>query len=474
MNKLKLVLAFSILTVLLHAEIRLPHIFSDNMVFQQQTKVSVWGWAKPHAVVRISPSWDNVHYEVKADRDGRWRTKIATPIAGETPYQLIISDGNPLILKNILIGEVWLCSGQSNMEMPMKGFKNTPVLHGNIDILESKNPQIRLITVKRNDQLQPVDDITGSWKEATPEVVSKFSATAYYFGRMLNKLLGIPVGLICSSWGGSPIEAWMSADDLKTFPNEKIPQPGDTIKSPNRTPTLLFNGMIQPIIGFTIKGCIWYQGESNYDNPDEYAALFEKMVSSWRNLWGEGNFPFYFCQIAPFDYASITPKDEQTIKTNSAYLREAQYNAAKVIPNSGMAVLMDIGEKECIHPQRKSVGGERLAMLALGKTYGMQGFGYESPVYYSMTVVKDKAILSFDNAPMWLTSFGKELRCFEIAGANKVFYPAMAEIKRSKIVVSSPNVPEPVAVRYAFKDFIVGDLYSTEGLPISSFRTDNW
>ncbi|MBB3187021.1 sialate O-acetylesterase [Microbacter margulisiae] len=474
MNKISFILLFSAISICLHAELRLPKIFSDNMVLQQQTNVSIWGWAKANSIVHVTPSWDKKHYEATADRTGKWKLAIATPKAGNTPYELTIKDGEAITLKNILIGEVWLCSGQSNMEMPMKGFKNTPVLHGNIDILTSQNPEIRLITIKRNAQIKPVDDITGSWQEANPVTVSKFSATAYYFGRMLNKILGIPVGLICSSWGGSPIQSWMSSSMLNNFHDIRIPHQGDTIKVPNRTPTLLFNGMINPIIGFSIKGCIWYQGENNYLNPDEYPALFETMVSNWRKLWNEGTFPFYFCQIAPFDYASITPASEQTTKTNSAYLREAQYKAAQIIPNSGMAVLMDIGEKDCIHPEKKEVGAERLALLALAKTYGLQGFDYESPTFYSMSIVDNKATISFDHAPMWLTSFGKELKDFEIAGKDKVFYPAKAEIKRSKVVVWSPQVPEPVAVRYAFKDFIVGDLFSTGGLPVSSFRTDNW
>ena len=232
--------------------------------------------------------------------------------------------------------------------------------------------------------------------------------------------------------------------------------------------------MINPIAGYTIKGCIWYQGESNYERPDQYPLLFEKMVSEWRKIWRQGEFPFYFCQIAPYNYASIAPVEKQGGKFNSAFLREAQYKSAQIIPNSGMVVLMDIGEEKCIHPRNKEVGGERLAMMALGKTYGMTGFAYDSPTFKEMVIEENKAILSFDNAPMWLTAYGQELKQFEIAGADKIFYPAKAEIKRSKIEVSSDKVSKPVAVRYAFKDFVVGDVFSTEGFPLSSFRTDNW
>lgn len=467
------VLAFFLVSFV-HAEVKLAHIFSDNMVLQQQSKVSVWGWAKAKSIVKITPSWDGKVYAVQAGQDGKWRTSIATPKAGKTAYQLTFSDGKPVTLKNVLIGEVWLCSGQSNMEMPMKGFKGNPVLNSNMEILKSKNPMLRLITVKRNGQLEPTDDITGSWEEASPETVKEFSATGYYFGKLLNESLDVPVGLILSSWGGSTIEAWMSKEMLKDFPDTKLPQKGDSIKLPNRTPLMLFNGMLNPIIGYGIKGCIWYQGESNYEFPDQYPALFKKMVSSWRQLWNEGDFPFYYCQIAPYNYASISPKEKWGGKYNSAYLREAQYKSQKLIPNAGMVSLMDIGEEFCIHPMHKNVPGERLALMALGKTYGLTGFAYESPTFKEMTVENGKATITFENAPLWLTSFGKELKTFEIAGDDKVFHPAKAVINRAKVEVSSPDVPKPVAVRYGFQDFVVGDLFGTEGLPVSSFRTDNW
>jgi Domain of unknown function (DUF303). len=256
---------------------------------------------------------------------------------------------------------------------------------------------------------------------------------------------------------------------LSGFNEVKLPKTEEDVKEKNRTPTTLFNGMINPIAEYTIKGCIWYQGESNYDRAAQYPKLFQHMVKEWRNVWEQGEFPFYYCQIAPYDNPPEKHGD-----FNAAFLREAQYKSAQVIPNSGMVVLMDIGEEKCIHPKDKKTGGERLAMMALAKTYGMTGYAYESPTFKEMTIEDGKAILSFDNAPMWLTSFGKELKQFEIAGADKVFYPAKAEIRRSKVEVSSDKVSVPVAVRYAFKDFVVGDLFSTEGLPLSSFRTDNW
>lgn len=476
MKKIIFSVIFSLLTVLIaKADLKMPAIFGNNMMLQQNTEVKLWGWADKGKTITIHPSWSNQSYSVKADSNGKWNIKIPTPPANYDTYTLTVSDGkNNLNFDNILIGEVWLCSGQSNMEMPMKGFKNQPILGGNEAILKSKNKNIRFITVKRTATLTAQKDIIGEWFEASPETVKNLSATGYYYGRLLNEMLDVPVGLILSAWGGSWVEAWMSKDMLNGFPTVKLPTKEEDMKVPNRTPMVLYNGMINPIAGYTIKGCIWYQGESNYDRVDEYSPLFEKMVNEWRTIWQQGEFPFYYCQIAPYDYESIASDDKKGGRYNSAFLREAQYKSSLVIPNSGMAVLMDIGQKNCIHPQRKQTGGERLAMMALAKTYGMEGFGYESPIYKEMTIEEGKAILTFNNAPMWLTSFDKELKHFEVAGADKVFYPAKAEIKRSKIEVSSDKVQNPVAVRYAFKDFVVGDLYSTEGLPVSSFRTDNW
>ncbi|NDV79731.1 sialate O-acetylesterase [Dysgonomonas sp. 511] len=471
MKKTIFLLAAILFTVLTKAELKLPAIFGNNMMLQQNTEVQIWGWADKGKKVEIAPSWTALRYSTKADNSGKWSLLIATPTASNETYTLSVSDGKDVIkYENILVGEVWLCLGQSNMEMPMKGFKNQPIEGGNKAIFKSKNKNIRFITVKRTSELEPQNDIIGEWKEASPETVKDFSATGYYFGRLLNEMLDIPVGLILSSWGGSWIESWMSRDILgNEFKDVKLPNSIEDVKEKNRTPTMLYNGMIHPIKGYTIQGAIMYQGESNYDRAARYPALFQTFVNETRRIWQQGEFPFYYCQIAPYNNPPEKHGD-----FNAAFLREAQYKSAQVIPNSGMVVLMDIGEERCIHPRKKEVGGERLAMMALAKTYGMTGFAYESPTFKEMVIEESKAILSFDNAPMWLTSFGKELKNFEIAGEDKVFYPAKAEIKRSKVEVSSDKVSKPVAVRYAFKDFVMGDLFSTEGLPLSSFRTDNW
>jgi sialate O-acetylesterase len=457
----------------LHAQVKLPSIFTNNMVLQQQSECAIWGWSEKEKNITVQTSWNGKKYATKADAIGKWKIMIATPSAGG-PYQITISDGKPVNLNNVLIGEVWVCSGQSNMEMPVKGFKGQPVIGSNEAILHSKNNNIRLYTVPRSSVTERQENSKPSeWKEAGPESVANFSATGYFFGRLLNEMLDVPIGLINVSYSGSFAEAWMSPDALKVYPDVKIPAKGDTIKAVSRTPTTLFNGMLYPIIGYGMKGCIWYQGESNYENPDRYEDLFPAMVKEWRTLWNRGEFPFYYAQIAPYNYAQLPPYNMGG-KYNSAYLRDAQRKAEKKISNSGMAVLMDIGEEDNIHPAHKKEGGERLALLALGKTYGLKGFGHASPSFDSTSINGNIMYVYFQNAPNGLTTFGKKLNSFEIAGADKIFYPAQAVLLRNSVAVSSPNVAKPIAVRYAFNDFIVGELFNTEGLPVSSFRTDNW
>ena len=456
------------------AEIKLPAFFGDNMVVQQNTDARMWGTADASSTVTVTPGWTSEKYTTKADKDGKWKITIPTPSAGG-PYDVTVSDGTPLTLNNVMLGEVWLCSGQSNMEMPMKGFKNQPVEGANMAILKSRNPDIRLFTVKRNSSTVPVDDVTGSWAEASPATVRNFSATAYFFGRQIEELLDVPVGLIVVSWGGSACEAWMNDEMLQAFPEAaaNIPAVDGKIPSKNRTPSVLFKGMLNPLIGLAMRGVIWYQGEDNWNRAHSYTDMFSTMIKGWRDLWGQGEFPFYYCQIAPYDYAIITEPGKEII--NSAYLREAQARVEHIVPNTGMAVLMDAGWPEGIHPPKKQVAGERLALLALNKTYGIEGIGAESPVYKSMEVKGDTVVVSFDRAPEWIAGKNSfESKQFQLAGEDRVFHPAKAWISRSKVMVKSDAVPHPVAVRYAFENASEGDLFSTDGLPVSSFRSDDW
>ncbi len=448
----------------LFAEIKLPAIFGNNMVLQQQTDVAVWGTADTNATIEVITSWNNKTYTTKATDEGRWKLKVATPKAGG-PYNLTISDGKVLTLENVLIGEVWVCSGQSNMSMPVKGNSNQPIM-GSLDaIVSAPNSTMRFFTVKMAANIQPLDDFKGQWDTCDPQSISEFSATAFYFGQMLQKVLNVPVGLIHSSWGGTQIQVWMSEGNCKEFDFIKLATEMPKFQGAPRTPTVLYNAMINPMVEYGMRGAIWYQGEGNRGEPENYQKTMPSMIRDWRTKWGIGDFPFYYAQIAPYGYPS---------GLNAAYLREAQLNVSTTTPNVGMACILDVGEKDMIHPANKEIVSKRLAYLALAQTYNIKGINGSSPVYKAMKVVKDTAMLSFDYAPNGLTSFGKELSNFEIAGADKKFYPAKAVIIRGGVSVISSSVAEPVAVRYAFKSFVVGDLFGTNGVPVSSFRTDDW
>lgn len=471
-------LSLSIFIVLLclcasQAAVRLPYFISDNMVLQQQSNVNIWGWAAANNKINVTTSWDHKKYTTQADAKGNWKLKLATPAAGG-PFEITISDGTPIILKNILIGEVWLCSGQSNMEMPLRGFKDQYVSGSNEAILNSTNDQIRLYTVPRSVQRTALDTSKRSdWKSANPENVAGFSATAYFFGKKMHAILKVPIGLVNISYGGTPVEAFMDIASLKSFPEIKIPSATDTtVKLGNRTPTVLYNGMLNPFLGYTIKGCIWYQGETNYDRAKQYETLFPAFVKMVQQKSENENMPFYYAQIAPYTYNNFATESAPVY--NSAYLRDAQRKALKLIQNGGMVSLMDIGEEFSIHPAQKEIGGNRFAYMALAKTYGLKGFGYDAPLYDSMSIAGNVITIKFTNANNGLMATNRTLLHFEIAAADKIFRPAKAVISQGKVLVSSPEVTNPVAVRYAFKDFVVGDLFNTEGFPASSFRTDNW
>lgn len=445
--------------------LRLPSIFSDHMVLQRGSEPAIWGIAQPGKLVSVSGSWNPAKkIAVIADRQGHWRLKLPTQKAGG-PYVVTISAGSTVIqLKDVMLGDVWLCSGQSNMEIPVKGYPGQPTLNSNMVILQSTNPQIRLFTVKRNGSTSIQYDCLGDWQQAGPASVADFSATGYYFGRLLQQMLKVPIGLINCSYGGSNIEAWMDSATLADF-SQVVIADKDTVNSPNRKPTQLFNGMLSPLIGIGLRGCIWYQGENNTDRPSFYARELQAMVGLWRRRWAIGSFPFYYAQIAPYDYGN---------QKNSAFLREAQYKAQAMIENAAMAVLLDVGDARTIHPFDKQTPGTRLALLALDQTYGMQGFGSKSPVLKNVVYKDSTATLSFDHIPNGITSFGETPHLFEIAGADHKFYSAIAKVRTKSILLYSPYVKQPVAVRYAFHNYVKGEIFNTEGLPLSSFRTDDW
>ena len=465
--KKRLLLILCILSgMMASAKVVLPKMFSDGMVLQREAQANLWGTARKSATVTITTSWDKKKYLSKTDGNGQWRQSITTPKAGG-PYAITLSDGETITLSDILIGEVWVCSGQSNMEMQMKGFKAQPVEGAITDGLHSRDPLLRMFTVKRNSQFAPVDTVSGSWMDATPAHVREFSATAYYFRRALRDVLNVPVGLIVASWGGSACEAWMTAEWLRAFPDAKIPQSAVDIKSQNRTPTVLYNGMLHPLIGYTMRGVIWYQGEDNVPRYATYADMLGTMIRGWRSDWQQGDFPFYYCQIAPYDYSLIK------WNVNSALLREQQARVEREVPNTGMAVLMDAGLEYGIHPRKKRQAGERLAMLALGKTYGIGGIP-EHARYEGVEFKGDTAVVRFDRSKEWVYfDKGTTSDLFEIAGADRVFHPATAWIERNRVYLRSEAVKEPVALRYAFRNWADGDLFC-DGLPVSSFRSDDW
>lgn len=449
------------------AKVELPKMFGDGMVLQRESSANLWGTARKNTQVKITTSWNGKTYTVKTDATGHWRQAVSTPLAGG-PYSIVFDDGEQTKLNDILIGEVWICSGQSNMEMQMKGFKGQPVEGAITDVLQSRDDHLRMFTVKRNSQFLPVDSVSGSWKKASPETTRDFSATAYYFGRLLRSVLDVPVGLIVASWGGSACEAWMTAEWLRAFTDAKIPQKPEDVKSSNRTPTVLYNGMLHPLIGYTMRGVIWYQGEDNVPRYATYSDMLSTMIRGWRNEWQQGDFPFYYCQIAPYDYDLID------WKVNSALLREQQSKVEKMVPNAAMAVLMDAGLEYGIHPRKKRVAGERLAMLALSKTYGVGGIP-EFARYEGLEIQGDTAVVRFERSKEWVYfDHGTTSDLFEIAGEDRVFHPAdKVWIERNRVYVKSNTVKKPVAVRYAFRNWADGDLFH-DGLPVSSFRTDEW
>jgi len=454
------------------AEITLPYFFGENMVLQQNAQTPVWGKAAPNTTLKIKTSWNNYTYTAKAGDDGKWKVSVQTPSAGG-PYVLVFTESDQLsiILNNVFIGEVWLLAGQSNMEIPLQGYRDQPIDGSAVEILRSGGRNIHWFKVNRSSSTVGLDTVkNSSWKITAPENAGELSAIGWFFAKMLSEQLNVPIGLINCFYGGSTVEAWMRPELLTAYSDYSIPGAGDKIPVVNRTPTTLFKGMINPIIGYGIRGCIWYQGESNYIWPDRYKELFPSMVDDWRKLWGQGDFPFYYAQIAPYDYRIL--KEDNYV--NSAYMRDVQRVLEPLIPNSGMVVLLDAGDSICIHPREKAKVGERFAMLALSKTYGIKTPGMSSPKYKNMVINGNEIELNFDEAPLGLSTFGKELTDFEIAGSDSIFHPAKARIDKARIIISSLDTVPPVAVRYGFRDYVKGNLKGANGLPVSSFRTDNW
>lgn len=455
-----------------NAEVKLPALVASNMVLQRNTTVSIWGWADPKENVQIVASWLKEPKQIIADNDGNWQIVVETTLSKEPQTIHIKSKASDILLENILFGEVWLCSGQSNMEQPVKGFRGQPTFGSPMAIVKSHNPNLRLFSVEKFASKTPLKNVEkySGWQQASPENVAGFSAIGYFFGQQLQEVLDVPVGIIHSSWGGSSIQAWMSHEKLQTFQEVDL-KDVDISKRTVHIPTALFNSMINPLTNYTIKGVLWYQGESNRSDPELYKKLFPAMVEDWRKRWGSGNMPFYFVQIAPFSYGN---NQAFQISDNSAFMREAQLECLDLIPNSGIALTIDIGEEHVIHPPKKKEVAERLLFNALNLTYGYKEIDYASPVFQSQELKDQGLLLKFKNAEKGLFSH-KELDGFEIAGEDRIFYPAQAKIVNgSEILVVNEEVENPKAVRYAWRNWVIGSLYGANLLPVSSFRTDDW
>ncbi|MBM1107012.1 sialate O-acetylesterase [Aurantibacter crassamenti] len=460
---------FNLLTLQsINAAIKLPAIVSSNMVLQRNTTIELWGWAEPKEKVTINASWLNEPIIIHADKGGNWRVEVKTTNSKAAQTITI----NEITLENVLFGEVWLCSGQSNMQQPIKGYNGQPTFGTNLATANSNNSNLRLFSVDRVGSKTPLDDIekfTG-WQQASPKSVLDFSAIAYFFGQQLQEILDCPVGMIHTSWGGSSVQAWLSKEAISEHQNINL-NDVDITKNTNHIPTALYNAMISPLVSYKIKGALWYQGESNRKEPEVYKKLFPAMVKDWRAKWGIGDFPFYYAQIAPYLYG-----DNDVFQTvdNSSFIRETQLQCLDLIPNSGIAITMDIGDDLCIHPPKKKEVADRLLFNALHQTYGYETIDYAAPIFESLEVKENGIVLKFENAETGLYAYD-DLAGFEIAGDDKVFYPAKAEIvERKNVFVISDKVKNPVAVRYAWRNWVVGTLFDTNLLPASSFRTDTW
>jgi sialate O-acetylesterase len=438
------------------ANISLPEIFSSNMVLQQKSEVAFWGWAKTGEKVTIKADWLETELTATGSSQGKWRILVKTPVAGG-PYNISIKGYNELVLRNVLIGEVWLCSGQSNMEWSAQSGIN----NGEEEIKNADNPEIRLFSVYQSTSLYPQDHFTGEWSVCTPETMRSFSVIAYLFARKLQKELGVPVGVINSSWGGTPAEAWMPEDVIQSdnFLREAAAKQKPVPWGPVET-ARIYNSMISPMIPFRIAGVLWYQGEANTVNAYAYKEMLTALIKSWRAKW-DNEFPFYFAQIAPYKYGKPFEGVE---------VRDAQRRVLTV-PNTGMIVLSDIGDTLNIHPKNKQDAALRFANLALKRTYNKEMPDDSGPLFKNMEVDKNKAIVSFEHSE-GLHIKGERLTCFEIAGDDKVYYPAGAKIKDEQVIVQSEKVKVPVYVRFAWSNTATPNLFNGANLPASCFITE--
>ncbi|MCS6776949.1 MAG: sialate O-acetylesterase [Chloroherpetonaceae bacterium] len=445
-------------------EVRPHHLFTGGAVLQQKMPVPIWGTARDGEKVTVTLHRQKVQTTAT---NGRWMVRLHPMNAGG-PYDLkIAGEDNEVIVKDVMIGEVWVCSGQSNMQWPVRASADPDATAAT-----ATDPMIRLFTVPRRPADAPETDVDAAWQICTPDTVLDFSAVAYAFARSLRKALRVPVGLIGSYYGGTVAEAWTPRTDLQNTPELRhlviAEDPGQSRNRGVNRPAVLYNAMIAPLIPYAIRGVIWYQGESNATRAYEYRRLFPTLIRAWRTAWGQGEFPFLYVQLAPFMATPPLAQEEQW-----AELREAQLMTLKVSPRTAMVVITDLGDARDIHPKHKAPVGERLALAARAIAYG-ERIVYSGPIYDSMRIDGNRIILRFRNVGGGLVARDGALTGFTIAGKDRKFLEAQAVIDGDTVVVWHPDVPEPVAVRYGWANFPVVNLYNKEGLPASPFRTDDF
>jgi sialate O-acetylesterase len=449
------------------AAVKLPSVIGDNMVLQRGEAVPIWGWDDPGTQVTVTLGDSKLTGQ--ADDQGKWCVQLPAMTAGG-PHTMTVAGTTRVTVANILVGDVWLCSGQSNMEWSVGNSNNSQE-----ELAAADHPRIRHIKIPHVPAQTPQPDVaSGGWQVCSPQTVGGWTAVGYFFARHLQQELDVPVGLIGSNWGGTRIEPWTPpvgfqqvpalkdiADKLDSFPTKKA---DGTIN--HQSPLALYNGMIAPLVPYGIRGALWYQGESNNGEGMLYFEKQKALIGGWRAIWNKPDLPFYFVQLAPYRYGG-DPK-------NLAGIWEAQ-TATLSIPYTGMAVTVDISNLTDIHPRNKQDVGKRLALWALAQLYGKTDLVYSGPLYKSMAVEGNKIRLSFDHVGSGLVSRdGQPLSWFTIAGEDKNFVPAQAEIDGATVVVSADSVAKPVAVRFGWTQEAEPNLSNKEGLPASPFRTDKW
>ncbi len=455
-NKLTFFLIISIASTAM-ANVTLPSFFSDGMVLQRNSAVKLWGWGNPKEPIKITTSWNNQEYSTITDNNANWTLILPTTREGG-PYTITIKGYNEIVLNNVSLGEVWLCSGQSNMEMNA----NWGILNGDEEVQKANNPNIHFFSVEKASSVYPQNNLLGNWAECTPEIMKKNSALAYFFAnRITEELKNVPIGLIISAWGATAAEAWMPNS---VFQNDvELLQAANKI-SPNEYcpigPAVTYNTMIHPLVGYKIAGVLWYQGESNVGSTI-YDKTFATLIQSWRTLWAT-EFPFYFVQLAPYNNGDDN--------YSSVIIRDLQRRTLQ-LPNTAMVITSDISTSDDIHPKDKKSVGVRLANLALANIYKTNTNCVNGPMFKSFVIEKSKIIVSFDYAE-GLYFKPKKTTQFEIASDDAIFYPANAKIIKDKIEIQSDKVPHPKKVRFAWKNAASSDLFNKVKLPASSFTSE--